>query len=135
MATKATQKETPIDITKTVKTIEDALKIEGKKLSQVCHKDDTEDEKCYKQLKLITRVLNQGWKPNYNDMNERKWYVWGWIKASKSKPSGFGFSYSNYDYTYSLATVGSRLCFKSEELAQHAFKHFEALYAGFLTGE
>jgi len=45
-----------------------------------------------------------------------------------------GFSYANTYYTASYATalVGSRLCYKTRELATYAGRQFEGLYNDFL---
>jgi hypothetical protein len=80
------------------------------------------------QLIIIAQALNEGWKPDWNDGNQYKYYPWFEVQASADKPSGFGFSYTYYDYWYSFASVGSRLCFKSRTLALYAGKQFADLY-------
>jgi hypothetical protein len=74
------------------------------------------------KLVIITEALNDGWKPNWKDSNEWKYYPW----FDMSSPSGPAFD--GCDYWYSISTVGSRLCFKSEELAEYAGKQFQKLY-------
>jgi hypothetical protein len=45
--------------------------------------------------------------------------------------SGSGLSYDVYDYWRAVASVGSRLCFKSRELAEYAGKQFIDIYTDF----
>jgi len=111
-------------ITDRVKTIADACNISGMEL--IVNPDDTEDEIAYKKLKIITKALNEGWTPDWSNSNQYKWYPY-------FKMSGFGFSGTLYDYSYTTADVGSRLCFKSSELAEYAGKQFEEIYKTLLT--
>lgn len=89
--------------------------------------DLTFDEIAYRKLKMIVRVLNEGWVPDWDNANERKWRPWFWM----NKP-GFRLSVVNHD-VFSISTVGSRLCLKSEELAQHAVKYFLDVYKDFFN--
>jgi hypothetical protein len=107
-------------ITDRVKDFVDACIEDGIKPADVYNSSETEDEIAYKKLKRIAKVLNEGWEPNWNDGNERKW--WPWFKWSAG--SGFDFSYSGYLCDHSHATVGSRFCLKSEELANYFGKQF-----------
>lgn len=74
------------------------------------------------KLVIITEALNDGWKPNWKDSNEWKYYPW----FDMSSPSGPAFRV--YGHWASSSSVGSRLCFKSEELAEYAGKQFQKLY-------
>ena len=114
------------NIMERVKTFEDACDVLGIEPCTLFRSLDSKDEIAYKKIKIIARVLNQGWAPNWSDTNERKWYPW--FNAAGS--SGFGFSASAYDYWFALA--GSRLCFKSKELAEYAGKQFECIYKSFI---
>lgn len=88
-----------------------------------------DDTACYEKLKKLALALNEGWKPNWDDSNEYKWFPYFDMRSS----SGFGFSRTYYDCTLARTGVGSRLCFKTEALAQHAGKKFTNLYKGLLT--
>ena len=79
------------------------------------------------KLTVIARALNEGWKPNWNDWNEWKYYPWFRMGDNGGSP-GVGFSFGGYDGGHSHSSVGSRLCFKTEELAEYAGKQFEDLY-------
>ena len=80
------------------------------------------------KLVVIAEALNDGWKPNWNDTSEYKYYPW-----FKMSSSGSEFSYYVYDFGYASTVVGSRLVFKSRELAEYAGKQFEAEYKEFYT--
>ena len=100
-------------ITDRVKTFENACEVLG---IDVAHK----------QLKVIARALNEGWEPNWDDGNQRKWYP----RFSHNQP---GFRLLAVDYVYAGTTVGSRLVFKSEELARYAATQFLDIYKEFHT--
>lgn len=118
----------PKKITERVKSFEDACKEAGFDPDlDFNFENDTPDEIAYKKLKLIVSVLNEGWKPNWNDGSEKKW--WPWFSLS----SGFSFDGSIYGYATTATYVGSRLCFKSEELSTHCAKQFIDLYETLLT--
>lgn len=112
-------------ITDRVKTFADACEILGIDPDDAWHESDEQDEVAYKQLKIIARALNEGWEPNYNDSNQRKWYPWFYL----NKP---GFRLGACYYGNSAAAVGARLVFKSEELARYAATQFQGLYSDYL---
>lgn len=78
------------------------------------------------KLSMISAVLNEGWTPDWNDGDQYKYFPWFEYK------SGVGFSYSYYVFTHSRTRLGSRLCFKSSELAMYAGKTFTKEYNEFL---
>jgi hypothetical protein len=47
--------------------------------------------------------------------------------------SGVGFSSDGYAYAYTASAVGSRLVFKSEELAKYAANQFLEIYKQLFT--
>ncbi|CAA0170767.1 conserved hypothetical protein [Tenacibaculum maritimum] len=67
---------------------------------------------------LLCKSLNEGWCPKRDNSNEYKYYP-----LFKMDSSGFRFG----GYAY-WRTVGSRLSFKSQKLAEYAGKQFEDLY-------
>jgi len=78
-------------------------------------------------LEMLSEALNEGWVANWDDSNENKHYPY-----FEYSP-GVGFSYGDYRYGYSITFVGSRLCYKTVELAEYAGKQFKDLYNDFLT--
>lgn len=83
--------------------------------------------KAYLQLVLIAKVLNEGWAPNWEDDDEWKYIPWFKYKA------GFGLSYTDSDGWLAHTSIGSRLCFKTKELAEYAAKQFADIYNDYLT--
>jgi hypothetical protein len=79
----------------------------------------------YLMLVMITKVLNEGWMPNYNDTNQRKYELWYSVEADDKHPSGSGLSFTYYVTWSSFTTVGSRLLFRDYETGLYAFKHFK----------
>ena len=121
-------------ITDRVKTYEDACSVLGvSKLDGTvtvvdgCLKDDSESIMAYCKLIIIARALNEGWTPNWEDSNEPKYYPYFKMK------SGFGFSRSYFIYDGSITYVGSRLVFKTSELAIYAGQQFESIYKDLFT--
>lgn len=112
-----------------IKNINDVLTDHGMTQDQFDDRSvDLEvDEAAYRLLKLLASSLNDGWTPDWENENEYKWYPYFYMGVS----SGFRFSDSvgwNAD-----SGVGSRLCFKSRELADYAGKQFTEVYKKFMT--
>lgn len=83
------------------------------------------------KLLNIAEALNDGWKPDWSNYGELKWYAWF---DMNTKPSG-GFSFGGCFYGYSGTFVGSRLCFKSKSIAEHAAKTFLEIYKDYFVIE
>lgn len=79
----------------------------------------------YTKLIIIARALNEGWVPDWKNSGQYKYYPWFDLS------SGSGLSYYVYDGRYAHSGVGSRLCFKSSELAEYAGKQFINIYTDF----
>lgn len=80
----------------------------------------------YHKLVIITQALNEGWKPNWKDEDQRKW------EPIFYNADGSGFSFDgSFDY-YQYSHVGSRLCFRSSEVCDYAATTFINLYNDFL---
>jgi hypothetical protein len=112
-------------ITDRIKTFEDALNESGETIVSFMRRTawDTPDEIAYKKAKVITKVLNEGWEPNWDDSSEKKWRPWFPLDAP-----GFRFGVSLYGDTTSYWAGGSRLCFKSEDLCNYAAQQFFEIY-------
>ncbi|OAV65498.1 hypothetical protein Barb6XT_02384 [Bacteroidales bacterium Barb6XT] len=101
----------------------------------------SKDELAYRKLKAIVKALNEGWEPEYSD---EEWRYF--LKAKRGEDGRVLARWCNSSYTYggvacasadndssdTDASIGSRLAFKTRELARYAGKTFEALYADYL---
>ena len=112
-------------ITDRVKSIEDAFNELGIVMDTVISDSCSKDETAYRKLKIGAKALNEGWTPNWDDKNEPKYYPW--FEYSKG-----GFSLAGVGGCYQRSHVGSRLCFRTRELAEHAAKAFSQEYNDFL---
>ena len=75
----------------------------------------------YIKLSIINKALNEGWEADWKNGNEYKHYPYFVYSGS-----GFRFNLTYYHFTG--AYVGSRLYFKTRELAEYAGKQFTELY-------
>lgn len=120
-------KETPKDVKERIKTIDDVLKdnnITQDKLDDMFeYAPEHLKHQCIAEL--LAKSLNEGWTPDWDDSGEYKYYPW--FKMGSS-----GFRFHDYDCWHSYSNVGSRLCFKSHDLAEYAGKQFTQLYKQFM---
>ena len=109
------------------------------------------DVLAYLRLRIITEALNEGWKPQFT---ESEWRYWPYfilytqeeldnldeddrrrvVYRSNYNASAYGgvANASTYhDSAYVLASLGSRLAFKTRELAVYAGQQFIEIYAPF----
>ena len=77
------------------------------------------------QLMVIAEALNEGWTPDWSNGEWDKWYPW--FNMNDSSSAG-RFSFNAAVNRSSASLVGSRLCFKSEALADYAGTQFLELY-------
>ena len=82
----------------------------------------------FHKLVVITRALNEGWRPDWSNTNQPKWFNWWWTNGN----AGLACANLTDAPSYTDATVGSRLCFKSEALADYAAETFKELYEDYL---
>ena len=122
-------------ITDRVKTFEDACKVLGINsphgigiisFDGAFSRKDMDSIEAYGTLIIVARALNGGWKPNWNDKSEGKYHPY-------FNMSSDGFSGVGCDGWITRTFVGSRLCFKSRELAEYAGKQFASIYKDFLS--
>lgn len=76
------------------------------------------------KLIVIAEALNEGWKPNWQDSDEYKYYPW----FDMSNPAGVGYSYTHNAASDTDAAIGSRLCLKNRELAIYFGQTFTDLF-------
>ncbi len=112
---------------------------------------ETADIMAYAALRVIVEALNEGWKPQFTK-GEWRWYAWydlvspeqiedmseeekcRVVGRADSNANAYGGLVCSDAYsvsTYSNTSVGSRLAFKNEELAEYAAKQFGEIFADF----
>ena len=150
----------PQDIKERVKTFDDAVAILGNDNQAVidyyaiADKTCTEDILAFAKLRVIAEALNEGWKPKF-DGDECRYYPWFYIytkeeyekldenEKKECRVVGRSFSHSNaygglvfavafnapsYSYSY----YGSRLVFRTRELAEYCGKQFIDIWSDYL---
>lgn len=148
------------DIKDRVKTFEDAVKVLGNDNQAVidyyavADKTCTEDILAMCQLRVIAEALNEGWRPKF-DGDECRFYPWFYIYTKKEYEeldedekkecrvvgrsfndanAGGGVVYAVADYASSSSSTfyGSRLAFKTRELAEYCGKQFIEIWEKWL---
>jgi hypothetical protein len=117
-------------VTEVIKSFEDAVKATGRPdtpdFSNV-PEDLREYFEAQYQIVVIAEALNEGWKPNWGDSNEPKYFPYFWHEDADGEEevsSGFVFHYSYFSYSTATAGNGLRLCFRTRALAEYAGKQF-----------
>ena len=145
----------PKNIMERVKTFEDACEVLGEEHSYVqeyrgvanINFDFTQDIIAYLKLRIICASLNEGWKPKF-DGDEFRYYPLFYIytkgeyeklnKDEKKKCRVVGRSdssagaYASGASSVSHTVIGSRLVFKTRELAEYFEKQFIDIWEDYL---
>ena len=150
----------PKDIKERVKTFEDACKVLGNDNQAVvdyfalCDATATADILAFAQLRVIAEALNEGWQPCY-DVDECRYYPWFYIFSKEEYDEldkeekatcrivGRSSNYANalggivYAHAYhaslhSHTHYGSRLAFKTRELAEYCGKKFIEIWEKYM---
>lgn len=145
----------PADVRERIKTFEDAARAVGIDDPEEWlenYSDVEPDVLAYFKLRIITKALNEGWKPSFIP-GEYRWapYFLLYTKEEIEKMNaetrarvvyrsynhanavgGVSFANAYCDSAFVNAFIGSRLAFKSEELAEYAGKQFTEIYADFI---
>lgn len=121
------------EITDRVKTYEDACKVLGvEPINEQNAKAQgfRSDEIARRKLETIAAALNEGWKPDWNNTDQYKYYPYFYIQENaKGKGSaGLSFATTHNAATNTYAYIGSRLCFYASRLARYASNQFTDLY-------
>ncbi len=144
----------PADVRERIKTFADAAKavgIEDPEEWEEQYSDLEPDVLAYFKLRIITKALNEGWEPKFT-VGEYRWFPF-FVLYTKDEidkmdektrtrvvrrssyysdtNGGVAFVVASDGSSYTFSYVGSRLAFKSEELAEYAGKQFTEIYADF----
>lgn len=146
-----------MDITDKIKTFDDACKAIGlagpEALPELLQEKYAaivpSHIKAQLKLEIITLALNEGWQHIPDGKHYAYWpwfclYTAGEIADMGKKGAeeraminatdvsdvfaGLGYAYSNDAWSYSYANIGSRLAYKSRELARYSGKQFIELW-------
>lgn len=121
------------EITDRVKTYEDACKVLGvEPINEQNAKAQgfRSDEIARRKLETIAAALNEGWKPDWNNTDQYKYYPYFYIQENAKGKGSAGLSCANAynSASNSSAYLGSRLCFYASRLARYAGNQFTDLY-------
>lgn len=128
--TKKQTKSTSIFDYKTIKSFEDAcakLELDPAQLPEIPLVELSKPLIAAFKLMIIFMAINNGWKPDWSNSYQWKYYAWFSVL-----PSGLGFSYSTYGCTRTAMSVGSRLCTDTSEKAQYIADQFKEIYKDYL---
>jgi hypothetical protein len=156
-------------VTERIKTFEDACNALGNKHPFVMQfnyikgnrktVNTFEDVVAYLKLRIIVAALNEGWEPKFTE-DEYRYFPWFYfytkeeynklddeekgrcvLRSGFSASANFGFVHvgASVDASFSSTYVGSRLAFRTRELAAYAGRQFIEEWADFMfkprTGE
>lgn len=140
--------DSSIDIRERIRTLDDAVAYLGEDNPFVKVYNATKgkdiDILAYTKLRIIAAALNEepeGWRPKYQDKDgnggEYRWYpyfraVFFGGSAYSGAIAGLAYAYANYAFSYAFAHFGSRLCYKSEELAEYSGQQFKDIWEEYL---
>lgn len=118
-----------------------------------------DDLYAYLKLRIIVAALNEGWEPKFTE-DEYRYFPWFYfytkeeydklddeekgrcvLRSGSSTSSGYGFvfCFASYGASSSDTVSGSRLAFRTRELAAYAGRQFTEEWADFMfklrTGE
>lgn len=121
------------EITVRVKTYEDACKVLGvEPINEQNAKAQgfRSDEIARRKLETIAAALNEGWKPDWNNTDQYKYYPYFYIQENAKGKGSAGLSYASayHSAATTFALIGSRLCFYASRLARYAGNQFTDLY-------
>ena len=110
------------------------------------------DEIAYIKLKAIATVLNEGWTPQFTT-DEYRYFPWFYLYTQEEIDAmdeekrsrvvlrsnysayalgGVAYVHALYDSSNAVSSYGSRLAFKTRELAVYAGKQFTEIWADFV---
>ena len=118
--------------------------------------DGNEDVDAFLKLRIVTAALNEGWKPKF-DGDERRWYPYFYIYTKEEydrldedekkgcrvvgRASYNAFVYGGVVFASAFGAwsgsntgSGSRIAFRTKELAEYCGKQFIDIWIDFLIG-
>lgn len=131
MTTKKSPKKKEVFDYKSIKTPEDAFRRRGLDPAALPDLSMLPERFSFLTTVLILAVIieavNDGWKADYSNHNQNKYFPWGWVSSR-----GLDFSFSYYIYDTAHAAVGFPLVFENEEKAKYVFDQFPEFWKHWL---
>ena len=152
----------PKNIMERVRTFEDACRTLGEEHPMVLAYQDTkihitdyfgtDDVIAYLKLRIICAALNEGWEPKFTT-DEYRWFPWFELFTQQelddmseeqrsrvvarsnhhaNASGGVACAVADYAASHAYTSYGSRLAFKSKELAEYCGKQFIDIWADFV---
>lgn len=148
--------EKPKNVMERIKTFEDACNELG-----IDHNEWMQDKKelgleadviAYLKLRIIAAALNEGWQPQFAE-DEYRYFPWFCLytqseidemsEEDKSRVvcrsfsnanaiGGVAYAYASYGSSDTGTHIGSRLAFKTRELAEYAGRQFVEIWADYV---
>ena len=148
--------EKPKNVMERIKTFEDACNELG-----IDHNEWMQDKKelgleadviAYLKLRIIAAALNEGWKPQFTT-DEYRYFPWFCLYTqseidemneedksrvvfrsfySANANGGVACALTSHGSSYTFTYVGSRLAFKTRELAEYAGRQFVEIWADYV---
>jgi len=106
------------------------LKRDPKKLPVVKGLPKIHAEAIIAQYKLwtIADAIRDGWKPDYSNTDQWKWYAYFYFESAKTKQGRPTLVFGCAAYWNRASYVGSRLCFETRAQAEYFGKKFIKLH-------
>lgn len=150
----------PKDIRERIKTFDDAIQELGEEHPYVkAYREwmrvrlaNQKDIEAYLKLRIIAAALNEGWEPKFTK-DEWRYFPWFVIYSKEEleemdeeersrvvgRANSYAYAYGGLAYaradnasSYSNTNIGSRLAFKSEELAVYCGQQFIDIWVDFI---
>ena len=150
----------PKDIKERIKTFDDAIQELGEEHPYVkAYREwmkvrlaNQKDIEAYLKLRIIAAALNEGWEPKFTK-DEWRYFPWFYIYSKEeleemdeeersrvvgrgnyyaNASGGLAYASANNASSYSGTSSGSRLAFKSEELAVYCGQQFIDIWVDFI---
>jgi hypothetical protein len=125
-----------VSIIQKVKTFEDACEVLGLEPEQLPLVDNLPEKDrqsiiAYYKLTIIIRALNEEWEPDWIKGDELKYWNWFYVEHSGAS-AVLACMHTYHSFSFAFTHAGSRLCFKTRELATYAREQFRDLYFEYL---
>ena len=103
--------------------------IAGTTLENLISEKDDKIDVATKVIRLVCKVLNEGWMPDWSNSDEYKYVPYYQYKK------GSGLVFVDAYIWYAITVVPSHLCFKNSDLVNHAVKIAAEYYSTYFNNQ